>query len=98
MKFLLGKFRIFSKRELAQAYHDVFNSDSGRLVLHDLLKAGHFFRACYDPKNTHNTAFMNGERNMVLRIKGFLNLTEEEVEKLAHEAKYYQTGDIENEH
>lgn len=97
MNFLRG-FRFFSKRRLAQAYHNVFtNSEDGKIVLHDLLRAGHYFRGVWDADSDRKTSFMNGERNMVLRILGYVNMTDEEITRLAQEAKYYQIGETENE-
>ena len=60
------------KRNLHQDYQDVFSSDAGKAVLDDLEKAAFFNRSSFDP-NPYQTAYNEGLRAGVLRIRHYLN-------------------------
>lgn len=74
---------MFSKARLRKAYKDVFLSESGKLVLHDILKAGHIF------KGIQGSDFKNGERNLALRVLTFTTFDEKDIVNLVKEAKQY---------
>lgn len=84
---------MFNRRRLVAAYHDVFTSESGQIVLHDLMRRGHFFRSTHDPRNSQNSPFLEGERNLVLHILAYLGKNEQDVRKLHDEAYTYRIGD-----
>ena len=54
-------------RKLAEAYHQVFSSGDGKLVLADLMSRFHVLGPSFagDP---YTTAFREGERNVLLYI------------------------------
>ena len=73
---------MFSRIRLRKAYSEVFQSESGKLVLHDILKAGHMFKGIKGD-------FMAGERNLALRILTFTTYDEKDITGLVKEAKQY---------
>lgn len=74
---------MFNRARLRKAYRDVFDSESGKLVLHDILKAGHMF------KGIQGSDFKNGERNLALRILTFTSYDEQNIVGLVKEQKTY---------
>lgn len=48
-------------------YAQVFNNEAGRAVLLDMIKAFHD-RSSFVPSNPYETAFREGQRDVVLRI------------------------------
>lgn len=78
-----------NRRRLAklQDYHSIFNSDSGRRVLYDLMDA-HGVIATNFHENPQVLAAREGERSVVIRILGILKTDPEKMAKLiegAHE-------------
>lgn len=51
-----------------EAYHRLFDSPEGELVLEDMKKAHHYYDSSFNPQFPEVTAFNEGERNAVLRI------------------------------
>lgn len=56
-----------------EAYHRVFDTPDGELVLEDMKKAHHFNDSSFNPQFPEMTVFSEGERNAVLRIMAILN-------------------------
>lgn len=67
------------------AYRDLFDSDAGRLVLHDLARRGGLHETSFEPGDPHHTAFREGRRSMVLEVLQMLRWTEGEIAQLARE-------------
>lgn len=53
-------------------YETLFSSQAGQRVLADLMANFHMGRSCHSADDSHETAFREGERHVVLHI---LNLT-----------------------
>ena len=49
-------------------YKRTFGTDSGKRVLQDLMNRGHMLEPSYTVNDAHETAFREGERNLVLSI------------------------------
>lgn len=58
-------------RKLADAFYNAFASESGQMVL-EYLRAAYRDQLSFDPANTHQTAFNEGQRHIVLTIDGFI--------------------------
>jgi hypothetical protein len=53
------------------AYKKIFNTDDGEVVLHDLESRFHIETPVFS-NNSHETAFRDGQRSVVLLIRSFL--------------------------
>jgi hypothetical protein len=62
-------------------YRQVFSSQAGKRVLHDLMSAHHMLGTSFVVKSELETVFNEGQRNVVLRILAKLNTNPEELEK-----------------
>jgi hypothetical protein len=56
-----------------EAYHRIFDTPDGELVLEDMKKAHHVYDSSFNPQFPDLTVFNEGERNAVLRITAILN-------------------------
>lgn len=54
------------------AYQKLFNSDEGKIVLLDLIKSCNVLNTTYST-DSHETAYREGERSVVLRILKTIN-------------------------
>lgn len=61
------------------AYGAVFNTDQGQRVLDDLEAS--FDGSCYTKGDSHDTAFREGQREVLLRIRQMISLSGCEVEE-----------------
>ena len=88
---LRDRFRGVQDRERAirQAYHAVFASDDGKLVLHDLLQRGGLLETSAVSGDAFMTHFKEGRRSVALEIIHKLRWTEAEMLQLALQ----RTGD-----
>ena len=59
-------------QELQTNYKTVFNSDEGKRVLADLEKRCHFLTTTNIKGDSHESAFMEGQRSVLLFIKQML--------------------------
>ena len=57
---------------LQEAYKQVFNSDDGKKVLSDLEKRCHFWSTTNVKGDSHESAYMEGQRSVLLFIKSIL--------------------------
>ena len=82
---LLDRFKKVMERQRAirSAYHLVFNSPEGKLVLHDLLAAGGVLETSMTPNDPQGTAWREGRRSLALEIIHKLRWTEGEMMALA---------------
>ena len=60
-------------KQLAVAYKQVFESDNGQKVLEDLEKRCSFYTTTHVKGDSHESAFLEGTRSVVLFIKNMLN-------------------------
>lgn len=68
--------RVAQQIALRDDYRHVFGSDSGQRVLKDMMRAGHVFQPTFTRgvDGDRESAFREGERNMVLRILAIMRL------------------------
>ena len=64
--------------ELIKSYKIVFKSDEGKKVIEDLEKRCHEFVTTHDKNNSHETAFLEGQRSVLIFIKSMINKNLEE--------------------
>jgi len=57
---------------LKEAYKQIFNSDDGKIVLSDLEKRCHFWSTTNVKGDSHESAYMEGQRSVLLFIKSML--------------------------
>ena len=53
-------------------YKRVFGSPDGQLVLKDLMDFCHFMQPTHDATNSHNSAYYEGKRRVLLRVLSFM--------------------------
>ena len=63
---------------LVKNYKIVFNSDDGKKVIEDLEKRCHEFVTTHDKNNSHETAFLEGQRSVLIFMKSMINKNLEE--------------------
>ena len=59
-------------QELKINYEIIFNSDEGKIVLSDLEKRCHFWSTTNVKGDSHESAYMEGQRSVLLFIKSML--------------------------
>ena len=66
-------------KQLELAYKQTFSSDTGKEVLEDLKKRCSFYSTSHIKGDSHESAFLEGTRSVILFINNMLNkkLTEE---------------------
>ena len=62
--------------ELIKSYKIVFKSDEGKKVIEDLEKRCHEFVTTHDKSNSHETAYLEGQRSVLIFIKNMVNKKE----------------------
>ena len=62
--------------QLIKDYKFVFASDKGKNVLLDLAKRCHEFVTTHDKSNSHETAYLEGQRSVLIFIKNMVNKKE----------------------
>ena len=72
------------RADLVRAYKNVFSTEEGKLVLHDLMKTFHILQSTMDA-NPNEVAYKEGERSVVLRILRTINTDPNELEKILNE-------------
>ena len=63
---------------LVKNYKIVFKSDEGKKVIEDLEKRCHEYVTTHDKNNSHETAFLEGQRSVLIFMKGMINKNLEE--------------------
>ena len=63
---------------LIKNYKIVFSSDDGKKVIEDLEKRCHEFVTTHDKNNSHETAFLEGQRSVLIFMKSMINKNLEE--------------------
>lgn len=74
--------RVFAKKDL---YARVFNTPDGRAVLADMARFSGYDKPCHVPGDSHSTAWNDGVRRPVVRIRRLLNMSEDEIFRMAQE-------------
>lgn len=74
-------FKMKEKARVVRAYREIFNSEAGKVVLHDLAKSCHVYHSTMDA-NPNELAYKEGERSVVLRIIRTLNIDPFELDRL----------------
>ena len=59
-------------KQLKDDYKFIFNSEEGKRVLEDLSKRCHESSTTFSKDNSHETAFLEGQRSILLFIKAML--------------------------
>ena len=59
-------------KALREAYKQIFNSDEGKLIISDLEKRCHFMSTTNVKGDSHESAYMEGQRSVLLFIKSML--------------------------
>ena len=59
-------------KEIREAYKMIFESDEGKKVLSDLEKRCHFMSTTNVKGDSHESAYMEGQRSVLLFIKSML--------------------------
>jgi hypothetical protein len=80
--------KIGKKRQVDRVvdYQAVFNTESGKRVLYDLLKQHNVLQSTFD-KDPNVHAFKEGERNTVLRILTILKMDAVQLDQLIEKGK-----------
>ena len=60
-------------KELVQNYKTAFNTDAGKRVLDDLKKRSHFFNTTHVKGDSHESAYYEGQRSLVVFIESLIN-------------------------
>jgi len=68
-----------------QDYQTVFSTPQGRRVLSDLVRTANVDRSTYVTGDSHQTAFNEGKRAIVMRILNRLHVSPEEVIRISKE-------------
>ena len=59
-------------KALRETYKQIFNSDEGKLIISDLEKRCHFMSTTNVKGDSHESAYMEGQRSVLLFIKQML--------------------------
>ena len=59
--------------ELIKDYQFIFNTDEGKRVLDDLKKRSHFYSTTHVKGDSHESAFFEGQRSLVVFIESLIN-------------------------
>ena len=68
-------------KQLKEIYKIVFGSDHGKLVMEDLEKRCHFMSTTNVKGDSHESAYMEGQRSVLLFIKSMLQKENENVKR-----------------
>ena len=60
-------------KQLNLAYKQTFESDNGKIVLEDLKKRCSFYTTSHIKGDSHESAFLEGTRSVILFINNILN-------------------------
>ena len=68
-------------KKLKEFYKKIFKSDEGILVMEDLEKRCHFMSTTNVKGDSHESAYMEGQRSVLLFIKSMLQKENENVKR-----------------
>lgn len=89
--------KFFKKqRNVVKSYKDLFRTETGQLVLNDLMAVGGISRTSFD-SDPLSMAYREGQRSIVLRIMKNVNITEKELNQW-FEMQRKQLKELEEDH
>ena len=68
-------------QELKEKYKFVFNTDEGKAILNDLEKRCHYHSTTNVKGDSHESAYLEGQRSVLLFIKSMLRKENENVKR-----------------
>ena len=74
--FSTNQFLVKKLKELISNYKTTFNTDTGKMVLEDLKKRSHFYNTTHVKGDSHESAFYEGQRSLVVFIEKLINQKE----------------------
>lgn len=74
-------FKESKKVRLVKSYRELFSSDEGKEVLHDLCKSCNVYNSTFDG-NPHEMAYKEGARSVVLRIMRTIDIDPHELDRM----------------
>ena len=60
-------------QELIKDYKIIFNTDEGKRVLDDLKKRSHFYNTTHVKGDSHESAYYEGQRSLVVFMETLIN-------------------------
>ena len=60
-------------KELIQNYKTAFKTDAGKLVLEDLKKRSHFYNTTHVKGDSHESAYFECQRSLVVFMESLIN-------------------------
>ena len=60
-------------KELISNYKTCFNTDTGKMVLEDLKKRSHFHNTTHVQGDSHESAYNEGQRSLVVFMETLIN-------------------------
>ena len=60
-------------QELIKDYKIIFNTDEGKRVLDDLKKRSHFYSTTHVKGDSHESAYYEGQRSLVVFMETLIN-------------------------
>lgn len=76
--------KFFKYKDLVMHYKKTFGTESGKAVLHDLMKNCHVLGSAFS-KDPHEAAFKEGSRNVVLKIMHMLDVDPNKLDEVIKE-------------
>ena len=73
--------------ERSQAYKQCFDGEHAQRVLDDLGRFCHAYTTTHVVEDSHGTAQLEGRRQVWLRIQGYMNLDERQVDDIVEVAE-----------
>jgi len=68
-----GHEQSFNDKNEIDTVETTFNTDTGKIVLDDLKKRSHFFNTTHVKGDSHESAYYEGQRSLVVFIESLLN-------------------------
>lgn len=68
--------------DLKTTYRQVFTSEEGAAVLQDLEKRFHLEATTFERGDPHYSAFLEGQRSVMLTIKGMIKTREDRIKEV----------------
>lgn len=78
---------------LIKAYQTVFGTEEGKAVLHHLIRAGNVYKISYFRGDSHESAYREGQRAIVLTILHMLQKDDIDITKMQSESRNYLIGE-----
>jgi hypothetical protein len=68
--------------DLKTTYRQVFTTEDGKAVLEDLEKRFHLMATTFERGDPHFSAFLEGQRSVLLAIKGMIKTREDRIKEV----------------